>query len=37
MSAVCCDDDAALGLPPAVLERVARYRRMRAEQGIGWG
>jgi hypothetical protein len=34
---VCCDDDAALDLPPAVLEMVARYRRMRAEQGVGWG
>jgi hypothetical protein len=34
---VCCDDDAPLDLPPAVLEMVARYRRMRAEQGVGWG
>ena len=34
---MCCDDDAALDLPPAVLEMVARYRRMRAEQGVGWG
>src|SRR6476661_5224518 len=32
-----CHDDAALDLPPAVIEMVARYRRMRAEQGVGWG
>ena len=37
LSAVCCDDDAALDLPPAVIEMLARYRRMRAEQGVGWG
>jgi hypothetical protein len=34
---VCCEDDVALGLPPAVIEMVARYRRMRDEQGFGWG
>ena len=34
---MCCHDDAALDLPPAVIEMVARYRRMRAEQGVGWG
>ena len=37
LSAVCCDEDAPLDLPPAVIEMVARYRRMRAEQGVGWG
>jgi hypothetical protein len=34
---VCCHDDDALDLPPAVIEMLARYRRMRAEQGVGWG
>jgi hypothetical protein len=34
--AVCCDDEVALDLPPAVIEMVARYRRMRAAQGVGW-
>jgi len=34
---MCCHDDAALDLPPAVIEMVARYRRLRAEQGVGWG
>ena len=34
---MCCADDVALGLPPAVIEMVARYRRMREEQGFGWG
>jgi len=34
---VCCDDEVAPDLPPAVIEMVARYRRMRAEQGVGWG
>ena len=28
---------AELGLPPAVIEMLARYRRMRDEQGYGWG
>ena len=37
LSAMCCHDDVALDLPPAVIEMVARYRRMRAEQGVGWG
>jgi hypothetical protein len=37
LCAVCCDDDTALDLPPAVIEMLARYRRMRAEQGVGWG
>ena len=35
--AVCCDDDTALDLPAAVIEMLAHYRRMRAEQGVGWG
>jgi hypothetical protein len=34
---VCCQDDDVLELPPEVLEMLARYRRMRAEQGFGWG
>jgi hypothetical protein len=34
---MCCEDDVALDLPPAVIEMVARYRRMRGEQGFGWG
>ena len=34
---MCCHDDEALDLPPAVIEMLARYRRMRAEQGVGWG
>ena len=34
---MCCDDDAVLDLPPAVIEALARYRRMREEQGFGWG
>ena len=34
---MCCADDAALDLPPAVIEMLARYRRMCDEQGFGWG
>jgi hypothetical protein len=34
---MCCDDEVVLDLPPAVIEALARYRRMRAEQGFGWG
>ncbi len=34
---VCCQDDAVLDLPPAVLEMLARYERMRAEHGSCWG
>jgi hypothetical protein len=34
---VCCGDDEELGLPAAVIEMVARYRRLRDEQGFGWG
>jgi hypothetical protein len=34
---VCCHEDAVLELPPAVVEMLARYRRLRAEQGFGWG
>lgn len=34
---MCCGDELESGLPPAVVEMVARYRRMRAEQGFGWG
>src|SRR4051794_41156536 len=37
LCAVCCADDDVLDLPPVVIEMVARYRRMRAEQGVGWG
>ncbi|MET0188665.1 MAG: CehA/McbA family metallohydrolase, partial [Pseudonocardia sediminis] len=34
---MCCEDDTELGMPPAVIEMVARYRRLRDEQGVGWG
>jgi hypothetical protein len=34
---VCCHDDAVLDLPPAVLEMLGRYERMRREHGFGWG
>jgi hypothetical protein len=34
---MCCDDEEVLGLPPAVIEMLARYRRLQAEQGYGWG
>lgn len=34
---MCCEDDAALNLPPPVIEMLARYRRMRDVQGFGWG
>ena len=34
---MCCEDDGALYLPPAVIEMLARYRRLRDEQGFGWG
>ena len=34
---MCCEDEVALELPPAVIEMLARYRRMRDEQGFGWG
>ena len=34
---MCCGDDEKLGLPPAVIEMLARYRRMRDRQGYGWG
>lgn len=34
---MCCDDDEELGLPPAVIEMLARYRQMRDRQGFGWG
>jgi hypothetical protein len=34
---VCCGDDEELGLPPAVIEMLARYRRMLDEQGFTWG
>ena len=34
---MCCGDDEELGLPPAVIEMLARYRRMRDRQGYGWG
>lgn len=34
---MCCQEDERLDLPPAIIEMIARYRRMRAEQGFGWG
>jgi hypothetical protein len=34
---MCCGADEVLGLPPAVIEMLARYRRLRDEQGFGWG
>jgi hypothetical protein len=34
---MCCGDEEELGLPPAVIEMLARYRRMCDEQGFGWG
>jgi hypothetical protein len=34
---VCCEEEALLRLPAAVIEMLARYRRLRDEQGIGWG
>jgi len=34
---MCCDDDAKLGLPPAVIEMLAHYRQLQAQQGWGWG
>src|SRR5919202_1705047 len=34
---MCCGDEEELGLPPAVIEMLARYRRLRDEQGFGWG
>jgi hypothetical protein len=34
---MCCADEERLDLPPAVIEMVARYRALRAEQGFGWG
>ena len=34
---MCCEEERPLRLPAAVIEMVARYRRLRDEQGIGWG
>jgi hypothetical protein len=34
---VCCGEDEVLNLPAAVIEMLARYRRLRDEQGFGWG
>jgi len=34
---MCCDDGDVLDLPAEVIEMLARYRRMRDEQGWGWG
>ncbi|HWM59117.1 MAG TPA: CehA/McbA family metallohydrolase [Pseudonocardia sp.] len=34
---MCCAEEALLRLPAAVIEMLARYRRLRDEQGIGWG
>ncbi len=34
---MCCEDGGVLDLPPAVIEMLARYRRMCDEQGFGWG
>jgi hypothetical protein len=34
---VCCQDDEALDLPPAVIEALAHYRRLSDERGWDWG
>jgi hypothetical protein len=34
---VCCGNDDELGLPPAVIEMLARYRALRDEHGWDWG
>ncbi len=34
---MCCGADEVLDLPPAVIEMLARYRRLRDTQGFGWG
>ncbi|SEP25551.1 CehA/McbA family metallohydrolase [Trujillonella endophytica] len=34
---MCCAHDEVLDLPPAVIEMLAHYRRLRADQGWGWG
>ncbi len=34
---MCCDDGDVLDLPAEVIEMLVRYRRMRDEQGWGWG
>jgi hypothetical protein len=34
---MCCGDDEALDLPPAVIEMLARYRALRDEHGWDWG
>ncbi len=34
---MCCGDAAVLDLPPAVIEMLARYRGLQAEQGWDWG
>jgi hypothetical protein len=34
---VCCQDDEALDLPPAVIEALAHYRRLAEQRGWDWG
>ncbi len=34
---MCCGADEELGLPPAVIEMLARYRALRDEHGWDWG
>ena len=34
---MCCDDDRVLDLPAAAIEALAHYRRLRDQQGWGWG
>ncbi|MDL5155778.1 CehA/McbA family metallohydrolase [Actinomycetospora termitidis] len=34
---MCCQDDEALDLPPAVIEALAHYRSLLAERGWDWG
>lgn len=34
---MCCGSTETLGLPPGVIEALARYRRLLAERGADWG
>src|SRR6185312_1372812 len=34
---VCCGSDVVLGLPPGVIEMLARYRGLQADRGWDWG
>ena len=34
---MCCHDDDVLDLPAAAIEALAHYRRLRDQQGWGWG